>query len=100
MLLMGSPKSTLGNDRTHIFHSPSAERRLASPRAASCLTPSGVLPHPERRLASQEPFDPGLATKPIIDIAVVIAEDQVRFAIAQFESHGFENFGEMGIACR
>jgi hypothetical protein len=31
---------------------PHPERRLASPRAASCLTPSGVLPHPERRLAS------------------------------------------------
>jgi GrpB-like predicted nucleotidyltransferase (UPF0157 family) len=42
----------------------------------------------------------GLAAKPIIDIAVVVAADQVNFVIAQFESHGFENVGEMGIAGR
>jgi GrpB-like predicted nucleotidyltransferase (UPF0157 family) len=29
-----------------------------------------------------------------------VAADQVSFVIAQFESHGFENFGEMGIAGR
>jgi GrpB-like predicted nucleotidyltransferase (UPF0157 family) len=42
----------------------------------------------------------GLAAKPIVDIAVVAAADQVNFVIAQFESHSFENFGEMGIAGR
>jgi hypothetical protein len=122
MLLMGSPKSTLGNALVILTADefclarlpfrraapcltpsgvlPHLERRLASPRAASCLPLSGVLPHPEWRLASQQTFDSGLAAKPIIDIVVVGAEDQVRFAIARFEPHGFENFGEMGIADR
>ncbi len=43
---------------------------------------------------------PGLAAKPVIDIAVVVADSDVRGAIAALEKVGYRHLGERGIPDR
>ena len=43
---------------------------------------------------------PGLAAKPVIDVDVVVAADQVRPAVAALEAIGYSSLGDLGIRDR
>ena len=43
---------------------------------------------------------PGLAAKPVVDLDVVVAADDVAAAVAAIEALGYEHRGDMGIEGR